>query len=62
MIVKPILPSPSIDQIDELRTAFFAKLEKEGAPCSGNFSSKHLRQNSNSDHNNINMCVCVHDE
>lgn len=36
MIVKPILPSPSIHQIDELRAAFFAKLDRLGAPCSGN--------------------------
>lgn len=36
MIVKTVLPSPTLDQIEELRSAFFAKLEKEGAPCSGN--------------------------
>lgn len=39
MIVKPVLPSPTIDQIDELRTAFFEKLEKVGAPCPGKLNS-----------------------
>lgn len=36
MILKPVVPSPTLAQIEELRAAFFKKLEDHGAPAEGN--------------------------
>lgn len=35
MIVKPKIPSPTLNQIEELRSEFFKKLQTENAPCAG---------------------------
>lgn len=34
---KPILLTPTIAQIEQLRADFFKRLEAEGAPCEGMF-------------------------
>lgn len=40
MIPKTTIPSPSLEQIEELRTEFFKKLDRDGAQIDGKFNVK----------------------